>query len=409
MIDNNHTYHFPENNTQQPDSVSASEPQDTSVVNTIKKTDSITDSTESIIKIDTTKQNTTRTDSNNADTNTVINTVDTSKEISNNQNTSESIERSTHNVSTRENQAIEEDISSNEQELVKNSIFANDTNHYVLRNNQKEFSTSDFKYKNYNTTEKDSTIWLVDNALKKENKVVQDTNQQMKTSVKIQTPNNQQAVDISFDWIPGVLLLALVLLAWIRIFYYKYIGQIFSSVLNYSISNKLLEAKNAVLSRVNTVLNFLFVLSLSLFVFEVLSIHKIHVLEFTSFNYFLICFGFITSFYLIKTLFIKISGHIFDGIDEVNEYLHNMFIINKTMGILLLPIVIALPYVPDNLTVIFLYSGYILISILLLISLIRSFQISIKINLSIFYLILYLCTLEILPFLLVVKFFKTLI
>ena len=73
------------------------------------------------------------------------------------------------------------------------------------------------------------------------------------------------------------------------------------------------------------------------------------------------------------------------------------------IGIVLLPIISILPYVPDSIAPWVFYAGFFVIILLYILRIFRGLQISFKNRLSIFYLILYLCALEIMPTLILFK------
>ena len=121
--------------------------------------------------------------------------------------------------------------------------------------------------------------------------------------------------------------------------------------------------------------------------------------------FFLIVSGSILLIYSIKTIFLWIIGFVFKDREKFTEYLFNTFLINKILGMALLPIVICLAFIPQTEPVL------IKIGILLCFStyvyrLIRGLIIgSSNANFSMFYLFLYLCTLEILPTIIFIKIF----
>jgi hypothetical protein len=106
---------------------------------------------------------------------------------------------------------------------------------------------------------------------------------------------------------------------------------------------------------------------------------------------------------------LKLFNHLFQAEIIVAEYVHNNFIINKTIGIVLFPVVFAICYMPENLAHILLWAGLLILGAGIIFKLIRGYQIIIRKDVLFIYLILYLCTLEILPLLLGYKFVTSLI
>jgi hypothetical protein len=118
---------------------------------------------------------------------------------------------------------------------------------------------------------------------------------------------------------------------------------------------------------------------------------------------YLLIFSLLLIIYTGKSFVFNILGFIFNSKQTVNEYITNIGIYNKILGVFLFPIIIAIPYISLQFKQPLMYIGIIAIGISLIFRFLRAFQIAFKIKLSIFYLILYLCALEILPILIIGK------
>ena len=81
----------------------------------------------------------------------------------------------------------------------------------------------------------------------------------------------------------------------------------------------------------------------------------------------------------------------------------------KNLGIYLIPIVIGIAYIHEKLKIYVVYAGIVLFVLAYFLKFYKGIQIIIKKDVLIFYLILYLCTLEILPVLIIYKFLSDLI
>jgi hypothetical protein len=83
-----------------------------------------------------------------------------------------------------------------------------------------------------------------------------------------------------------------------------------------------------------------------------------------------------------------------------------MFVFINLLGLIMLPVVICLEFVKHVNPVVFIYTGLFLIIGFLCMRLLRGIVIGMRSNrVSKFYLFLYLCTLEIVPFVILVKLF----
>ncbi len=213
----------------------------------------------------------------------------------------------------------------------------------------------------------------------------------------------------STEWIIWTFILISILFLWIQVFYRKYLRMLFNSSVSYQISSKLLNEKNVLTRRTSFVLNFVYTLSLALFIFMGLVKYGYDLEEADKLSFFLIILNLLILYSIGKVILHKLTGFIFDSAGIVNEYLHNSYVLNKTMGIVLLPVTFMAFYSSFHLPGLFVFAGLIIILISLFMKIIRSFQIIIRNGVFIFYSILYLCTLEILPVLIGIKFLKTFI
>jgi hypothetical protein len=88
-------------------------------------------------------------------------------------------------------------------------------------------------------------------------------------------------------------------------------------------------------------------------------------------------------------------------------YNSTVFIYNRMVGLVLLPIISVVPFINTQFAPWLLYAGIVALIALYFFRIFRGIQIGIKNRLSIFYLILYLCALEILPLLVLYKLVET--
>jgi hypothetical protein len=211
------------------------------------------------------------------------------------------------------------------------------------------------------------------------------------------------------NWFFLVLLFILLLFIWIKVFYNKFFSFIANSLVSYQLSAKLFNERNFLLRRVSLVLNVIYHFVLAIFIFEVFTYYKIYPLKLNSYNLFLFILNVLILFTLARTILLGLFNSLFQTAPIVTEYVHNNFIVNKSLGIALFPVVICICYFPDQLTVILYFTGIFLIGIGILFKIIRGYQIIIRRDILFSYLILYLCTLEILPLFIGYKVFISLL
>jgi hypothetical protein len=232
----------------------------------------------------------------------------------------------------------------------------------------------------------------------------------LKSQTEFVTPNHSILYGYGMNnFIIVILFTALVLLAWTKIAFGKYLNQILRAVFTYSDAYKLFRDHNTLLDRIYFLLNAVFVISGGLFCFHLFKYLKSSSYINSYFTILYFCFGLIVSIYLFRFIIIKILGLVLNQLQSFNEYLHSTFLYFKVAGLFLLPISAFVSYVPVNYRPAFLYFGLFVILLLYLISVFRGTRIMLQKGILLFYWILYLCTVEFLPLLLLYKFFNTLV
>ncbi len=198
------------------------------------------------------------------------------------------------------------------------------------------------------------------------------------------------------SWILGLIILSAFIFAWVKLFFNKNYRTIIKSGYNYNYSVKLFKEANSGSKRVSSFLNLIFVLNTSIFIYLFAGYLKVNlpIMDFKLIGFLILS---ITIIYSIKYLVIKFIGFVFSSDLIASEYISNIWLFNKLLGISLFPIIITLPYINSSMKMPLAYIGLATILIFFIFRIIRSFQIVFQIKLSIIYWILYLCTLEILP------------
>lgn len=207
------------------------------------------------------------------------------------------------------------------------------------------------------------------------------------------------------DWVFPMLVLIIVAFAWLRAFYNKYFIQIVTAFFNNNLTNQIVRDENILVQRASILLNLVFNLVAALFLYFV-SVH----FNWTpagigiGLNRYLFFALVVSAVYAMKFLMLKICGYLFNLDREMAAYIFNIFLVNNLLGILLIPIVAVLAFsVTINVTWV-IYGSVALISVAFLYRIVRGFFIGITSPVSsLYYLFLYLCTLEFAPLLVLIK------
>jgi hypothetical protein len=203
------------------------------------------------------------------------------------------------------------------------------------------------------------------------------------------------------DWLIGVLLLSFLLFASVRLIFNKYLSQLIQSTINYSTFTRTFRERYFNLFHASFRLDLVFSLIMGLFAYQFLSIFKISLGASKSYYTYLICLGIVIGYFILKKFIYYIIGILTECKPEVQEYLFSMTVYNRVLGLFLMPVTATIAFVPLTTVEPILYAGIAVIGIFYLMSLIRGAKIFLKKHFSISYLILYLCTLEFLPLILI--------
>ena len=203
------------------------------------------------------------------------------------------------------------------------------------------------------------------------------------------------------DWLVGVLLISFLLFASVRLIFNKYLSQLIQSTINYSTFTRTFRERYFNLFHASFRLDLVFSLILALFGYQSFNIFKISLGAARTYYTYLICLGIVFGYFLIKKTIYHIIGILTESKTEVQEYLFSITVYNRVLGLFIMPVTATIAFIPLANAEPMLYAGLAVIAIFYLMSLFRGAKIFLKKHFSISYLILYLCTLEFLPLVLI--------
>ncbi len=195
-----------------------------------------------------------------------------------------------------------------------------------------------------------------------------------------------------------VLSFDLLLIALLKAFYWKFTKHLFLSVYAQRYANQYLKEDNVFTERVTFLVTIIMLLNISLFIAKALFGANLIFL-----NFFKI-FVAIAMFFMIKVIIIRLLGHVLllKGLTKLGVYFSLLF--DRVMGIILFPLVVVLFFSPIASNSFLLLFSAIIIGVFLAIKIFWLWKIGIDgFGLSRYYLFMYLCTLEILPLVVLTK------
>jgi hypothetical protein len=202
------------------------------------------------------------------------------------------------------------------------------------------------------------------------------------------------------DWLVGCLVLMFLLFATVKLIFNKYLSQLVQSTINYSTFTRLFRERYFNLFHASFRLDVIFNMTLALFGYQFLSLHKINLGFSKSYYVYLACLGIVVGYFTAKRVLYFLIGVLTESKQEVQEYLFSITVFNRALGLFLLPVSAAIAFIPLSQVGLLIFAGLGMIIVFYILSLIRGGKIFLKKQFSISYLILYLCTLEFLPLIL---------
>lgn len=207
-------------------------------------------------------------------------------------------------------------------------------------------------------------------------------------------------------WVLGVVCLAIALIAWIKVTNFNRLVFIFKTI--YVTSLKRISRDEFVVWHNTTVAMVgVFVLMMGLVMYYV---HEFFALGFSGLNgllLFLQSCAVVLLVYFVKLLAIRFTAYVFQNDLALQEYTRNIVMFSIMLGIVLIPVVVAIAYADVNFRPFFIYTSFAIIALVFLLRLLKGVFIGMSTNVSRLYIFLYLCTLEILPLVVLTKLFMS--
>jgi len=205
-------------------------------------------------------------------------------------------------------------------------------------------------------------------------------------------------------WQAIVLFLALVLFVTIKVLNPKKVNQVFLSIVNLQMAKQLFREDYKLNKRVSLFLSLFFIIIFAFFI-QLFNNHYNLILQKTEG---VLQYGFFITLllvmYSIKFSINSILAFITKASDIDKEYRFTVMIFNQVAAVVLFPLVVALQFSSLSNTY-FLHISLAVIFAFLLLRFYRGLVISsLEQNLGVLYIFLYLCALEILPILVLIKF-----
>lgn len=193
------------------------------------------------------------------------------------------------------------------------------------------------------------------------------------------------------------------LLAVIRLSFTKYFSDLFRAFFNPTLSQRQLREQLSQTPFPAMLLNLFFALSAGLYLFLIL--RYFHYTTATRPVFLIaVCMALMMVVYLVKYGFLRFSGWLFNYPEVTSGYVFTLYLVNKVLGVALLPFILLLAFAPYPLAQVALNVSMALIVMLFVYRYIRAYAlVSHQIFFNKFHFFIYLCGFEIAPVLIIGK------
>lgn len=210
---------------------------------------------------------------------------------------------------------------------------------------------------------------------------------------------NPQDKDVLFYFVAGLLLYY----ALIKVFFRKYVDNIMTLFFRVTMRQQQIRDQMLQTPLASLFLNILYLVSGGMYIVFVARHYGVKV---TDNNWLLLAYaaGLLLVVYLSKFILLKLAGWIFNISAATDTYIFIVFLVNKIIGILLLPVVVIMAFPYPALFTIVLTMSYVMLVLFFGYRFIISYKpIRNEIKVTRFHFFLYLCAFEIAPLLLIYK------
>lgn len=223
-------------------------------------------------------------------------------------------------------------------------------------------------------------------------------------------PVNSRAIALNkevLSWPAGVFLVSFILIVLIRVASAKRFLMLFKAYFSLGISRQLMREDYKLNKGSSVLFSINFLLCFAYFLFKTNQFYHFNSYSFNSIIVYFILIFFVLAVYFIKIIGSRIIAGLADAVGEMEEYIFNTFLSTNAIGLFLFPIVVCMEYshLPLKYLII---SGTLVFFLFYTIRVIKGFIIAfVSGRYSIFHLFLYLCALEILPLIVLIKAFMS--
>jgi hypothetical protein len=205
------------------------------------------------------------------------------------------------------------------------------------------------------------------------------------------------------EWLFYYLVLLMILFGLLRRAFAKYFYDLFRVFFRTTLKQRQTQEQLLQSSLPSVLMNIFFVLSAGLYLNFILVFFELNITD----NFWLqyaYCAGALAIIYVVKFVGLKLTGWVFNVSNATDAYIFIVFIVNKVLGIFLLPFLLLLAFTTGPLYGAAIYLSWIGIALLLIYRFILSYAaVRKEVKLNSFHFVLYVLSFEVVPLLLIYK------
>ncbi len=205
------------------------------------------------------------------------------------------------------------------------------------------------------------------------------------------------------DAMLGIVIGLVLFFLYLRTVFGRHVRTFMKSAFNRVRAMNIFEEGNIIIGRVSFLLNLFYFFSLGLLLSHWFDYKGFVIWDYGQLKAFLLLSAIVVILYLSKWIFAWIIAHFLKIQDETRAYFFHIFVFNKTFALVVFPFLLVLPYIDAQWGIIMLKGSFLLLGFFYFLRIVRLLTYSVSRNVSLFYLFLYLCALEIIPILVIVK------
>lgn len=207
------------------------------------------------------------------------------------------------------------------------------------------------------------------------------------------------------DWFTVIIFLLICGVTVVKVFYQNIFRQLVSAFYSFAVTNQVVRDENLLVQRASILLNIIFYGGSGLFFYWLSMRYNWSHPLFNEGILRFFFFAFITAvFFSVKMLMLKFIGWVFKLDRPVAVFIFSIFLTNNLLGVLLLVVTTLMAFLTTISITYYLYFLVTIVALTFVYLLYRAYLIARTIpGYSLYYLILYFCTLEIVPLALIIK------